>query len=84
MPIITINLLEGRSKESIRKMITDVSRAAATSIDAPIETVRVMVNEMPAHTFGIGGRPASVVMAERRAAASEAATGTTEDREEAG
>jgi 4-oxalocrotonate tautomerase len=80
MPIITVNLLEGRSQETIEKMITSVSEAAASSLEAPIETVRVMVNEMPAHTFGIGGRPSSVVMAERRAAAREA----TEAQEEPG
>ncbi|MDE0168699.1 MAG: 2-hydroxymuconate tautomerase family protein [bacterium] len=84
MPIITVNLLEGRSAENIEKMITQVSEAAASSLDAPIETVRVMVNEMPAHTFGIGGRPASVVMAERRAAASATSDGKTEAREEPG
>ena len=78
MPIITVNLLEGRPPEKIEKMITEVSEAAASSLDAPIETVRVMVNEMPAHTFGIGGRPASVVIAERRAAASAEPEGETE------
>ena len=84
MPIITVNLLEGRSTENIEKMITRVSEAAASSLDAPIETVRVMVNEMPAHTFGIGGRSASVVMAERRAVASAASDGKTEAQEEPG
>ncbi len=72
MPIITVNLLEGRPAEMIEKMIADVSEAAATSLGAPLDTVRVMVNEMPDYGFGIGGRPASVVMAERRAAASVA------------
>ncbi len=79
MPIITVNLLEGRPQETIEKMITSVSEAAAISLDAPIETVRVMVNEMPAHTFGIGGRPSSVVMAERRAAATREATEAQEE-----
>ena len=79
MPIITVNLLEGRSQEMIEKMITNVSEAAASSLDAPIESVRVMVNEMPAHTFGIGGRPSSVVMAERRTAASREPTEAQEE-----
>lgn len=78
MPIITVNLLEGRSPESIRKMIAGVSEAAAASLEAPIESVRVIVNEMPAYGFGIGGRPASVVMAERRAAALAVLDGTDE------
>ena len=69
MPIITVNVLEGRSPERIKKMIAEVSEAAARSLDAPLDTVRIIVNELPPHTFGIGGRPAPEVMAERRAAA---------------
>lgn len=84
MPIISVNLLEGRPPEKIEKMISEVSEAAARSLDAPIETVRVMVNEMPAYAFGIGGRPGSVVMAERRAAASAEPEGETGAQEEPG
>ena len=74
MPIITVNVLEGRSPERIKRMIAEVSEAAARSLDAPLDTVRIIVNEMPPHMFGIGGRPAPEVMAERRAAATSADT----------
>ncbi|MXZ07570.1 MAG: 2-hydroxymuconate tautomerase [Acidimicrobiia bacterium] len=71
MPIVTVNLLEGRSPEQIEGMIAAVSEALVRSLDAPIETVRVMVNELQPHGFGIAGRPAYQVMAERRAAAGQ-------------
>lgn len=75
MPIVTVNLVEGRSPEQIEGMIAEVSDALVRSLDAPIETVRIMVNEMPSYGFGIAGRPARVVMAERQAAAAQSADG---------
>lgn len=71
MPIVTVNLVEGRSPEQIEGMIAEVSDALVRSLDAPIETVRIMVNEVPSYGFGIGGRLARVVMAERREAAQQ-------------
>ncbi|MDE0369225.1 MAG: 2-hydroxymuconate tautomerase family protein [bacterium] len=71
MPIVTVNLMEGRSPEQIENMIAEVSDALVRSLDAPIETVRIMVNEMAPYGFGIAGRPARVVMAEREAAAAQ-------------
>lgn len=71
MPIVTVNLVEGRSPEQIENMIAEVSDALVRSLDAPIETVRIMVNEMAPYGFGIAGRPARLVMAERKAAAAQ-------------
>lgn len=68
MPIVRIDMMEGRSKEKIEGMIGAVSSAIAESLDASIESVRVVVNEMEPHEYGVGGRPWSVVAAERAAA----------------
>lgn len=68
MPIVTVNLMEGRPPEQIESMIAEVTDALVRSLDAPVETVRIMVNEMAPYGFGIAGRPARVVMAERQAA----------------
>jgi len=67
MPLVYINLMEGRPPEKIEKMITAVSEAIADSLEAPIETVRIMVNEMQPHQYGVGGKPWTVVKAEREA-----------------
>lgn len=71
MPIVQINLMEGRPTEKIEKMITSVSEAISTSLDAPIGSVRVIVNEMDPHQYGIGGKPYTVVRAEREQAEKE-------------
>ena len=47
-------------------MITAVSEAISTSLDAPIESVRVVVHEMETHQYGIGGKPYGQVAEERR------------------
>lgn len=71
MPIVSINLMEGRPPEKIEAMITGVSQAIVDAIDAPAETVRVMVNEMQQHQYGVGGRPIRVVKAQRAAETAE-------------
>lgn len=65
MPIVTISMMEGREPERIEKMIAAVSDAVAITLDAPLETVRVMVNEMKEHQWGVGGKPMRIVRDER-------------------
>lgn len=67
MPLVHIDLMEGRPPEKIEKMITAVSEAISTSLEAPIESVRIYVNEMQMHQYGVGGKPWRVVKAEREA-----------------
>ncbi len=58
MPIATINIVEGRTDEKKAILIRKVTEAISEAIDAPIETVRVIINEMPKTQFGIGGKTA--------------------------
>ena len=58
MPIATINIIEGRTDEQKEKLIEKVTLAIHESIDAPIENIRVILNEMPKQHFGIGGKSA--------------------------
>lgn len=55
MPFIQINLLAGRSPEKKEKLIQEVSHTVANVLEAPIESVRVMVNEMQPEHWGIAG-----------------------------
>lgn len=56
MPIVTLNIVEGRSDEQKEKLIEKVTLAIHESIDAPIESVRIIINEMPKQHFAIGGK----------------------------
>jgi 4-oxalocrotonate tautomerase len=73
VPIVTITLMKGRPPEKIQDMTRAVSHAIADAIDAPIQTVRVIVTEMEDHQYAVGGRPIAEVKAERAAAAPEGA-----------
>jgi len=54
MPIITINLLSGRDSAKKTRLIREVAEAAARSLEAPIATVRVILNEVPPEHWGVG------------------------------
>lgn len=64
MPIVEVTLAEGRSPEVLRSLIRAVTAAVATSVSAPVESVRVILREVPDTHFAAG----DVTIAERRAA----------------
>lgn len=70
MPLVYVNMMKGRSPDQIESMIGAMSEAIATSLDAPLDSVRVMVNEMDDHQFGVGGKPMRVIRQERQGGSS--------------
>jgi 4-oxalocrotonate tautomerase len=67
MPFIDVTLTEGRSPESLRALISALTAAAVDSLDAPRESVRVVLREVPSTHFAAGG----VTIAERSASVQE-------------
>jgi 4-oxalocrotonate tautomerase len=55
MPMVMIHLIEGRDGERKRRLIREVTDAVVRALDAPEATVRVILNEVPASHWGIGG-----------------------------
>ena len=55
MPVAEIHLLEGRSLEQKRKLISEMTRVISESVDGKPEQVRIIIHEMPKAHFGIGG-----------------------------
>ncbi|MDO5116236.1 MAG: 2-hydroxymuconate tautomerase [Synergistaceae bacterium] len=55
MPIAVINIIEGRNLEKKRALIRSVTDAICNSLDAPVQSVRVIINEMPKENFAIAG-----------------------------
>jgi|TARA_R110002050_G_scaffold280862_2_gene428030 4-oxalocrotonate tautomerase len=58
MPIATINIIEGRDDAKKEALIEKVTLAIYESLGAPIETIRVIINEMPKQHYGIAGNSA--------------------------
>lgn len=61
MPLIEVTLVEGRTAEQLRALISGLTRAAAEAVDAPVTNVRVVVREVPATHWAAG----DVTIAER-------------------
>jgi 4-oxalocrotonate tautomerase len=63
MPLIEVTLVEGRTPEQLRALISGLTQAACEAVGAPIESVRVVVREVPATHWAAG----DVTVAERAA-----------------
>jgi 4-oxalocrotonate tautomerase len=59
LPIVQINLIEGRPPEKIKALIENITDTVVETLDAPRESVRVLVTELPKSNWGIAGVPAS-------------------------
>jgi 4-oxalocrotonate tautomerase len=55
MPIVHIELLEGRSIEQKRDMVKKVTDAIVETAGCPIEAVKIVICEMQKTHFGEGG-----------------------------
>ncbi|MBF5008396.1 2-hydroxymuconate tautomerase [Burkholderia multivorans] len=58
VPIAHLYILEGRDDDRKERLIAEVTEAIHRSLDAPVESVRVIITEMPKAHFGIGGQSA--------------------------
>ena len=57
MPLAQISIIAGRPYEDKVKLIEKVTAAIVESLDAPRDTVGVLVTEIPGELWGIGGKP---------------------------
>ena len=64
MPLIEVTMVEGRTPQQVRALITALTQAAVDTVDAPVESIRVVVREVPTTHWAAG----DVTIAERRGA----------------
>lgn len=69
MPIIQFNLLEGRTVEQKRELARRVTQTVVEVLGCKAETVRILIHQMTANDFSVGG----VTAAERSASNGSAA-----------
>ena len=55
MPLVHIELVEGRSQEQLKQLCTDVTAAVVKDTGAPIEHVQVILSEMHKDRYCVGG-----------------------------
>lgn len=56
MPIITVQVIEGRSDEQVKALIAEMTEVTARCLNVNAEQVRVLVHEVPAKHWGVGGK----------------------------
>jgi 4-oxalocrotonate tautomerase len=59
MPIVHIEILEGRPASKKRALIEQVTQAVVNSLEVRPQQVRVLLREVPADQWAVGGVPMS-------------------------
>ncbi|MGQ9629963.1 MAG: 2-hydroxymuconate tautomerase [bacterium] len=59
MPLVTIDLWEGRTVEQKREIARAVTEAVSSSMGVPKEAVWLIINDVPKTNWAIGGELAS-------------------------
>ncbi|MES9878726.1 MAG: 2-hydroxymuconate tautomerase [Candidatus Sedimenticola sp. 1PA] len=65
MPLIQASIIQGRTPEQKNAFLERVTAAAVETLNAKPETVRVIINEVPAEHWGIGGVSKAVLDARK-------------------
>lgn len=55
MPIIQVQILDGRTDEQIRNLIRSLTESTVKTLNVKSEQVRVIVNIIPNKHWGVGG-----------------------------
>lgn len=56
MPIIQVTLVEGRDETVVENFIREIAQTTSRTLDAPLSSIRVMVNTVPPNHFAVGDR----------------------------
>jgi len=59
MPLINVQIMEGRPPEKVAELIKNLTHTVEETLNAPKESIRVIVTEVPKTHWGIAGIPAS-------------------------
>ncbi len=57
MPMVRVEMYEGRSDEVKERMIKEISRVVAETSGAPIDDVWILLTDVPKKHWGMGGVP---------------------------
>jgi 4-oxalocrotonate tautomerase len=55
MPIVNIHILEGRTAEQKKTLISEVTKAVSRSLDSPPEKIKVLILEIPEENWATAG-----------------------------
>ena len=56
MPLVHIDLIEGRNEEQLKGLVADVTSAIVKNTGAPAEHVHIVLNEMKKSNYIVAGK----------------------------
>ncbi|CAI2666595.1 2-hydroxymuconate tautomerase [Apilactobacillus apinorum] len=56
MPLVHIDLIEGRNEEQLKGLVADVTAAIVKNTGAPAEHVHIVLNEMKKNNYSVAGK----------------------------
>jgi 4-oxalocrotonate tautomerase len=59
VPIIHVNMYEGRTLDQKRKLVTNMTEAVVKSLDVKPDAVRIILHELPRQNIAVAGVLAS-------------------------
>lgn len=59
MPVIHVNMFEGRTVDQKRKMVVAMTEAVVKSLDVKPEVVHIIIHDLPKHNVALAGVLAS-------------------------
>jgi 4-oxalocrotonate tautomerase len=59
MPIIHVNMFEGRTIDQKRKMVVGMTEAVVKALDVKPDAVRIIIHDLPKHNIAVAGVLAS-------------------------
>jgi len=65
MPIVTIDMWEGRTIEQKKQLIKGITSVIMDKLNVPPEAVQIIIKDNPKHNCGIGGKLATEAFPER-------------------
>lgn len=58
MPVVTVEMWEGRTIEQKKKLVAGIT-AAMTDIGIPAEVIQIIIKDVPKHNWATAGKLAS-------------------------
>ena len=59
MPIVKIDMWEGRDKETKRRLIQAISKTLAETLAIPADRIHIIISDVPKDNWGLKGEQAS-------------------------
>ena len=67
MPLIQVTIIEGRTQEQKDAFFKGVAEITAQTLNAPLSSIRVVLTEVPAEHWSIGGVNKAQLASEKEA-----------------